>query len=529
MLSLCELERAAAATTRRCVGLRVDRIAAHGDSGVLLVLSGRPEADVTDGEPPAPRVKRRLVLDATPALARIGELAGREAQGGPGPEGEEGGAPPPAPRVAPPPFVQYLRAHLAGARCAGAALLGGDRQLALRLATREGERTLLLSLLGPRTNLWLLDAEGRVEASLRPPEATRREMTRGTTWRAPSSQPPRAGEDRFAHVPDDALLEAIETRYAAQEESTGIEALARRLATALERELRALAKRAERLEEATHEAEAARDLARHGELLKGVLSRVPPRAREVEVEDPSTGERVHIELDPKLSPAGNLEQIFRRHRRARSQEERARAERAALEVRRSAVTAQRERLAALASAPDATPAGIAALAHEPPLRDLLRRTARQAPPAERWRGMRKPPFAELAPALRPRVYRSADGLEIWVGRSDEGNDHLSTRLARGNDLFFHVDGGSGSHVVLRLGALDHAPQESLLDACELAAHFSKRRGAPATDVIVAPAKDVRKPRGAKPGLVEVRGGRVVRLRRDPERLARVLATRAEGE
>jgi len=41
-------------------------------------------------------------------------------------------------------------------------------------------------------------------------------------------------------------------------------------------------------------------------------------------------------------------------------------------------------------------------------------------------------------------------------------------------------------------------------------------------VLVAPIKNVRKPKGAKPGLVFVTGGRHVRLRRDPARLARLL-------
>src|SRR5690606_1366179 len=129
---------------------------------------------------------------------------------------------------------------------------------------------------------------------------------------------------------------------------------------------------------------------------------------------------------------------------------------------------------------------------------------------------------ELPARLVPRVYTSVDGLEIWVGRNDESNDLLSTRLARGNDLFFHLDASPGSHVVLRTEGRPDPPSTSILDACELAVHFSKARNAPSADVLVAPIKNVRKPRGAKPGLVYVSGGRHVRLRRDPARLARLL-------
>jgi predicted ribosome quality control (RQC) complex YloA/Tae2 family protein len=132
---------------------------------------------------------------------------------------------------------------------------------------------------------------------------------------------------------------------------------------------------------------------------------------------------------------------------------------------------------------------------------------------------------EIPPRPPPKRYRSADGLEIWVGRDDDSNDYLTTTLACASDLFVHVEGAPGSHVVLRTEGRRDPPAESLLDACELAVHFSKQRRAQRVDVHVAALKDVRKPAGAKPGLVVVRRGRTVRLRRDPQRLERLLASR----
>jgi predicted ribosome quality control (RQC) complex YloA/Tae2 family protein len=123
---------------------------------------------------------------------------------------------------------------------------------------------------------------------------------------------------------------------------------------------------------------------------------------------------------------------------------------------------------------------------------------------------------------------STDGLEIWVGKSDEANDHLTTRLARGNDLFFHLDGAPGSHVILCVERGAEAPPESVLDACELAVHFSKQRNAGHADVHVVPIKNVKKPKGAKPGLVYVTGGRSIHLRREQGRLERLLASRIDA-
>jgi predicted ribosome quality control (RQC) complex YloA/Tae2 family protein len=129
--------------------------------------------------------------------------------------------------------------------------------------------------------------------------------------------------------------------------------------------------------------------------------------------------------------------------------------------------------------------------------------------------------------LRPRRYRTDQGLEIWVGRSEEGNDYLTTRLARGNDLFFHLEGYPGSHVILRTQGKTDPPAESVLDACELAVHFSKLKQAGQADVHVTSVKNVRKPKGAKPGLVYVLRGKTIRLRRDRRRLENILATRLD--
>ena len=115
-----------------------------------------------------------------------------------------------------------------------------------------------------------------------------------------------------------------------------------------------------------------------------------------------------------------------------------------------------------------------------------------------------------------------------MGRSDAANDFLSTRLARGKDLFFHLDGAPGSHVILRTEGRSDPPSEAVLDACELAVHFSKQKKANRADVHVVPIQNVRKPKGAKPGLVVVHGGRSVHLRREEKRLERILAARIES-
>jgi predicted ribosome quality control (RQC) complex YloA/Tae2 family protein len=76
---------------------------------------------------------------------------------------------------------------------------------------------------------------------------------------------------------------------------------------------------------------------------------------------------------------------------------------------------------------------------------------------------------------------------------------------------------------------DPVPEQALIDAAHLALHYSKSRSARGADVTYTRKKNVSKPRGAKPGLVQVREEKVLRLRREPERLTRLLMSAGEGE
>lgn len=124
----------------------------------------------------------------------------------------------------------------------------------------------------------------------------------------------------------------------------------------------------------------------------------------------------------------------------------------------------------------------------------------------------------------PRQFSSRDGLTILVGRSNSENDKLSLQIARGNDLFFHVRGSPGSHVVVRKPKEKSVPLETLLDAAVLAIHYSKRRGSGQAEVSYTPCKYVRKPKGAKPGLVQISNEKTLRPGGDPDRLKRLLAS-----
>jgi len=523
VLNLSEMRRVAEILDGRFAGHRLERCVQPGKDRVVLTLYGRHPGDEKGR-------KRFLLICCRSEVARVSEVEGL----------------PKAPQN-PPAFVSWIRAHMSSARLNGARIWGEDRVLGLKFESGEGRFELVLSLLGKRSNVYILDDQGRVILALRAPGDTRPELVPGATFSLPGSGPPKAGEDRFSGATEKNFLLAIESHYSKNEGRNDATDLSREIRQVLKREFKNAERRLAKIEKELAEADQANVLQRHGELLKGSLSKVRAGDSEVTLRDYETQEEVSVALDPTLSPRKNLEAIFKRYQKllrrltkAGGQVEEARAwfEKVAdLKARLATATSENAENAEDDGDEEAQRAhranGRAALeelAADPDIARMLgrrqaARTSGQGPAVGESRLPAR--FRELPRKLHPRRYLSGDELEIWVGRSDEGNDYLTTRLARGKDLFFHLDGAPGSHVILRTEGRDDPPPESVLDACELAVHFSKQKNAGHADVHVVPIKQVSKPRGAKKGLVYVTGGRSIRLRREEARLRRVLEARIE--
>ena len=93
---------------------------------------------------------------------------------------------------------------------------------------------------------------------------------------------------------------------------------------------------------------------------------------------------------------------------------------------------------------------------------------------------------------------------MLAGKTDVDNDYLSLKRAKPNDYWFHVRGIPGSHVVLRAGATEVPDRATLKRAAAVAAYYSKARHGGIVPVSCTQARYVTKPKGAKPGLVQIR-------------------------
>ncbi len=203
-----------------------------------------------------------------------------------------------------------------------------------------------------------------------------------------------------------------------------------------------------------------------GDLLMAYAHQVPKGAQNIRLEDFETGEPLEIRLEPSQSARQNAERYYTRARRSVRLAERARQQ---IPEAKAALHAVDEEIAEVREADPKT------------LQQALRSTRSQT-------------RARLG--LR---HTAPGGFEVWVGRSNREND-LLTRAARSQDIWLHVQGIPGSHVILRSGHIA-APLEALLFAAQLAAYHSKARGERGVAVDYTHKKYVWKPHKAALGQV----------------------------
>jgi len=275
--------------------------------------------------------------------------------------------------------------------------------------------------------------------------------------------------------------------------SSLLEALRRGVAAPLKARIRSLERRLGKIEQDRLRLDEFRARREEGELLKANLRLAKKGMTGIEVLDWTTGAPRHIALDPSLDAIGNMERIFKKAAKARRGEavvqrrwEETLAEKAALDdvlyfVQETHEAEELERIAA-------------EMNFQSP-RDGLDPHRRESSGAAK----KAKPFRELA---------TPSGREVLVGTSGLGNDVILRRAGKG-DLWFHVKGFPGAHVLLVQRPSEPAPAADIEFVASVAAYFSRARGKGKVEVIVADAGDVRRIRGGSPGQVTVRKHRTV--------------------
>ena len=102
--------------------------------------------------------------------------------------------------------------------------------------------------------------------------------------------------------------------------------------------------------------------------------------------------------------------------------------------------------------------------------------------------------------LKPMAFTSTDGYQIYVGRNNRQNDELTFKAARKDDIWCHASKVHGSHVIISCAGVT-PPDDTITQACQLAAYYAETTAGRNIPVDVTPVKQVKKVPGAKPDMV----------------------------
>lgn len=294
--------------------------------------------------------------------------------------------------------------------------------------------------------------------------------------------------DGSEHVDFNSMSEAIDFFYS---ERASRESIKRRT-SAYERTVKSAIAKLERklsifADAITGEEENER-LRLWGELLTANLYAIPAKASSAVVTDYYSDPPAPIEipLDPRLSAADNAQKYYAKYRKAK--------------LTREHALVMREKTAEEIAYLEELLYTLSCCEGEPELNEIRAEltsaglTAEDSP-----KGKKRSASPNKLPPSKPYSFVSRDGIRILVGKNNRQNDKLTLETANPDDIWMHVKDEHGSHVIVRCSG--NAPDATLYDAAMLAAYYSKARGSANVPVDYTEVKYVKKPSGAKPGMV----------------------------
>ncbi len=250
----------------------------------------------------------------------------------------------------------------------------------------------------------------------------------------------------------------------------------------------------------------------YGEILLANYPKLKKGMRQIEAldfrQDPPRS--ILIPLDEAMDPAGNVQRYFKKYKKAKrgieiGSQRLSEAERE--------ITYLNSLLFQIEEAEDSEE--LKAIRQELEEEKVLRAPKRKTSVKERQ---------EIS--LPVRRFRSSEGLEIFCGKHNIGNDYLLRKIARGNDLWFHAQGLPGSHVLLRVGSKE--PRfDSIMEAAIIAGYYSRGKDAGRIPVDYTEIKNLRKPKGAKPGFVTYAHQKTILIKPEKEKVERLLVVGSE--
>ena len=227
----------------------------------------------------------------------------------------------------------------------------------------------------------------------------------------------------------------------------------------------------------------------YGDLITANIYRIADGQKDVEVEnyfDENMG-MVKIPLDVRLSPSQNAQRYYKKYNKAKT----------ALKEAKKQLDASYDELLYINS----TLTMVETADRIEDVNAIRRELAEEGYIKRSTNAVKK----QKAETSKPMHFVSSDGFDIYVGRNNTQNDYLTLKMANSSDIWFHTKDIHGSHTVIKLGLDKDVPERTILEAAGLAAYYSKARESSQVPVDYTTIKNVKKPNGAKPGMVIYEG------------------------
>lgn len=285
----------------------------------------------------------------------------------------------------------------------------------------------------------------------------------------------------------DTVSEAIRLYLSRSRYNLQLEEKRKSILHQIENNLKQTEKTLAALEEQRSKTSSPDKLERFGTLILTYLNTISKGDAQIIVEDTLSEQKqeVSISLDPHLSPAKNAERYFHRARKARQTLVEIGAREEEFHKRKEELLKYKEILEQSSDVEEFVNEYGAAL----------------APLGIRIQSKKEETREERIPF---RVFTVSGGFKVYAGKSSENNDLLTTRYTGKDDLWFHVRGVGGSHVVLKVhSGKGEVSRKAVEEAAAIAAYYSKMKKASMVPVTMCKGKYVRKQKGAPPGTVVV--------------------------
>jgi predicted ribosome quality control (RQC) complex YloA/Tae2 family protein len=286
-----------------------------------------------------------------------------------------------------------------------------------------------------------------------------------------------------------AVSEMLETWFETRESQGKLTLRVNELRSSLKSSLDKLYLKKQRLSEELTEAGKAQNLKETGDLITANIWRIEKGTKQVTVEDYiHEGEARIIDLDSRLTPAGNAQRYYKLYNKART----------ASVVKKKQLDETQEAIDYLEGVMHFVESA-ETLAEIEDLRGELKETG-YLKSQKNTKNKRNTGKTSHGGIFDPHKYVLKSGAQLLVGRNNSENDELTLRIAAKTDYWLHTKDIPGSHVILK--PADTEPSiDDLHTAAEVAAWYSKARHSEGVPVDYTPVRYVKKPSGARPGFV----------------------------